>query len=113
MAGLWAGVAVVVIVGRFLFGAQNVQFSYSRLLHSAVPGVTNNMWFNFDLSAANLADQLPFRVDLLGRSSSGPGRAIRGVRHAPLAILYWTFNLLAIVAVFTLWRDAVDPTVGA
>ncbi len=110
MTVLWAGVVVMVVVGRALFGAQNVAFSYTRLLNAAVPGETGNMWFNFDLSSANLEDRLPFRLDLLGAKALGhAAEQFVSFDSAPFALFFWTFNVLAIVALLTLWRDRRQP----
>lgn len=97
-------------LGRIAFGAVNVDFSYARLAQTAVPGATGNMWFNFDLSPANLADDLPFRLDLL------PGKLIGHLAEqfvtfdsAPFAVFFWTFNLLTLVALVMLWRCRRRP----
>lgn len=110
MVGLSGAVAVLVIVGRSLFGAQNVNFSYTRLVNTAVPGATDNMWFNFDLSSANLEDRLPFRADLLGAKVIGHlGEQFVSFDSLPFALFFWTFNLLSIVALITLWRNRRRP----
>lgn len=101
---------VVVALADVAFAADNVRFSYTRLLHAAVPGSTSNMWFNFDLSPESLADRLPFDPGLVA-GKLGEHLAEQFVRFdsPAFAVFYWTFNLLAIVAVVMLWRCRHRP----
>lgn len=109
-AAMTLAVLAVIASAQVLFPADNVTFSYARLMNTAVPGLTDNMWFNFDLSSANLADRLPFRWDLLPAKVAGH-LADQFVRFdsLPLALFYWIFNSLAIVAVAMLWRARHRP----
>ena len=84
--GLVVAIAMLfVVAGSFLFAADQVHFSYARMLNTAVPGSTTNMWFNFDLSAANLTDRLPFELGLLANqtrwSSHGTVHHLRESGH--------------------------------
>jgi hypothetical protein len=99
-----ASMAVVAVAG-LAFANDNVRFSYTRLIHAAVPGSTSNMWFNFDLSAANIADQLPFDPGLVA-AKLGQDLLEQFVRFdsAAFALFYWTFNGLTLVAIVMLWR---------
>ena len=108
--GIVAAAIAVVVMAQVMFGADNVRFSYTRLLHTAVPGQTNNMWLNFDLSPSNLADRLPFDVGLLVSKAVGH-LAEQFVRFdsLPFALFYWTFNILTVVAFVMLWRCRDRP----
>jgi hypothetical protein len=104
-------VAVAVVAGGFwvasatLLGQENVHPSYTRLLHTAVPGQTDNMWFNFDLSPASLADRLSFDPGLLVTKLAGHIRdQLVAFDSVPAALFYWTFNILAGLAIVALWR---------
>ncbi len=100
----------IVWLGRVLLPGDNVSFSFARLVRTAVPGLTDNMWFNFDLSAANLADRLPFSWDLLPDKFVGHMAQQFVLFDSPgEAAFYWTFNVLALVAVVMLWRRWGDP----
>ncbi len=104
-AGLGVAVAAIVVAAQVAFGAESVHPSYARLLHTAVPGQTDNMWFNLDLSQANLTDRLPFDVGLLIPKLTGHlAEQLVAFDSVPAAVFYWTFNLLAIVAVVAAWR---------
>lgn len=106
-AGLILGATLLVVaVVNGLFAAENVEFSYTRLWHTAVPNRTDNMWFNFDLSDANLSKTLPFDLDLLGPKLAGHlAQQFVMFESAPLGVFYWTFNVLAIVAIAKLLRE--------
>ena len=107
---LGLGVVVVLLLGQALFPADNVAFSYSRLVQTAVPGMTDNMWFNFDLSNANIADTAPIRWDLLpGKLLGHLTDQVVGFESLPIGVFYWTFNLLALVAAAMLWRTRHQP----
>ena len=111
-SGLVAAVAAIVVAGQAVFAAQSVQVSYGRLLHTSVPGQTDNMWFNLDLSPLNLADQLPFDAGLLVTKLIGHVREqLVSFESVPVAVFYWTFNLLAIVAIVAAWRYRRTPRI--
>lgn len=100
---------VIAAVANSLLHAENVTFSYTRLWHTAVPDRTDNMWFNFDLSNANLSDSLPFDLGLLWPKLAGHlAEQLFRFDSAPIAVFYWTFNILAIVAIARLVRER-DP----
>jgi hypothetical protein len=101
--------APFVVGAGSLFGAENVNFSYTRLLHAAVPGQTDNMWFNFDLSPDNLEDRLPLELGLIVPKLTGHiAEQFVQFGSVPVAVFYWTFNLLTLVAVAALVRER-DP----
>jgi hypothetical protein len=102
--------AAIGAAAQVAFAADNVRFSYTRLLHAAVPGSTTNMWFNFDLSPANLADRLPFDVGLLvAKLGDHLAEQFVAFDNPAIALFYWTFNILAIVALVMLWRCRRRP----
>ncbi len=108
-AGLILGATILAVLAvSGLFAAENVQFSYTRLWHTAVPNQTDNMWFNFDLSSANLSDSLPFDPRLLGPKLVGHlAQQFVNFESAPVGVFYWTFNILALVAIAKfLWERA-------
>lgn len=109
--GLVGAVAVLfVVAGNVFFAADQVRFSYTRMLHTAVPGSTTNMWFNFDLSPANLADRLPFDLGLLATKLGGHLLEQFIIFESPIiALFYWTFNLLAFIAIVMFWRCRRRP----
>ena len=107
---------VVVLAGAgIVFAADNVRFSYTRLLHSAVPGATppdsaSNMWFNFDLSAANLADRMPFDAGLVvTKLTHNIVDQVLQFDSPAFALFFWIFNVLTIVALVMLWRCRHRP----
>jgi hypothetical protein len=103
--GLGVVAIAIVVLSQLVLPADNVRFSYGRLLHSAVPGSTSNMWFNFDLSPANLADRLPLDGSLLLAKLGGHlAEQFITFDSLPFAGFYWGFNLLVLIAVVTLWR---------
>ena len=103
--GLGVAAIAIVLVSQSIVPADNVRFSYGRLLHSAVPGSTSNMFFNFDLSPANLADRMPFDAGLLLSKLGGHLAEQFLVFDSPaFAAFYWGFNLLALIALVMLWR---------
>jgi hypothetical protein len=107
--GLVAVAIAIVALTQALVPADNVRFSYGRLLHSAVPGSTSNMWFNFDLSPANLADRLPMDAGLLVAKLGGHLAEQFVTFDSPaFAAFYWGFNVLALVAVAMLWHSRRD-----
>jgi hypothetical protein len=112
VSGAVVAAAVVVVVGAagLVFATDNVRFSYTRLLHADVPGSTSNMWFNFDLSPENLADRLPFDPGLVA-AKLGDHLVEQAVRFdsPAFALFFWTFNVLAIIAVVMLWRCRHRP----
>jgi hypothetical protein len=108
-AGLAVAAAIPILVREWLFGSESVQQSYGRLLHTAVPGQTDNMWFNFDLSPANIADALPLRAELILAKLQHVNEQFLVFPSVPLAVFYWTFNVLAILALIMLWRTRRDP----
>ena len=107
LTALLAAVALAITsAGQLMFAAANVRVSYTRLWHTAVPGRSDNMWFNFDLSSANLADQLPFDTDILVPKLVGHlAEQLVSFGSLQIAVFYWTFNALALVAVAKLWRE--------
>ncbi len=109
-AGLGVAAGAFAAAGQALFSAQNVDASYTRLLHTAVPGQTDNMWFNLDLSPANLANQLPFDAGLLAtKLVAHLADQLYAFDSLPVGLFYWTFNILAIVAVVAAWRERRSP----
>jgi hypothetical protein len=107
---LAATVVAIATSAQVVFAADNVRFSYTRLLHAAVPGDTSNMWFNFDLSAANLSDRLAFDPGLLvAKLGDHLAEQFIAFDNQAIALFYWTFNILAIVALVMLWRCRRRP----
>jgi hypothetical protein len=103
--GLGVVALAIVVISQSVVPADNVRFSYGRLLHSAVPGSTSNMFFNFDLSPANLADRLPFDGSLLLAKLGGHLAEQFVTFDSPaFAAFYWGFNLLVLIALVMLWR---------
>jgi hypothetical protein len=108
-AALTAGSLVVLGIGDQAFGQQNVRFSIARLLHTAVPGRTDNMWFNFDLSAANVEDRLPLALDLLiAKLPQRLAEQFVAFDNPMFGLSYWIFNGLAVLAIAMLWRRRHD-----
>jgi hypothetical protein len=108
--GLGVAAVAIVVVSQAVIPADNVRFSYGRLLHSAVPGSTSNMWFNFDLSPANLADRLPIDAGLLLAKLGGHLAEQFVIFDSPaFAAFYWGFNALVVIAIVMLWRSRRVP----
>jgi len=111
--GLALTAGLITLAGGVMFASENVDFSYSRLLHTAVPGRTDNMWFNFELSKANLDNALPLDLGLVwAKLSANLGEQLLRFDSLPVAAFFWTFNALAIVAAAALagtLRGARDP----
>jgi hypothetical protein len=104
-AGLAGLAAAFVVIEAAVLEAVNVTFSYGRLLHTAVPGQTGNMWFNFDLSAANLEDRLTLDLSLLpGKLAGHLAEQLFAFDDMATAVFFWTFNLLVGVALVMAWR---------
>jgi hypothetical protein len=102
--------AVAFATHRLMFENYNVTKSYTRLLHTAVPGQSDNMFFNFDLSPENLENRLPFDGGLLLLKLKGNLAAqFTEFINPAEATFYWTFNLLVITALATLWRMRRGP----
>jgi hypothetical protein len=108
---LAAAVGVATYLGQhFFFEKFNVEFSYTRLLHSAVPGRTDSMFYNFDLSAANLVNRLPFEVELLLlKLRANLAAQFVHFTNPVEAIFCWSLNGLVLVALATLWHCRREP----
>jgi hypothetical protein len=102
-----AVVAALIAYGgqKLLFSNINVEYGYTRLLHSAIPDLTDNMFLNFNLSPENLENRLPFSSELLVLKLKG-ALAAQFFKFDTLADagFYWTFNVLALIACVVLWR---------
>ena len=109
---LVVALAAVVPIGlaHLVFAHQNIAMSYTRLLHTDVPGVSDNMFFNFDLSPLNIDNALPFSFILLWKKILyNLGKQLFDFGNGMELFFYWSFNLLTLVALWALWRCRHRP----
>ncbi len=110
--GLVLGVTTIVLYGlaHVMFSHENVDHSYTRLLYTNVPGVSDNMSLNFDMSSANLQDTLHWDPKIfllkLGRNLD---EQFFLFANPVEAFFYWSFNLLTLIALWMLWRCRRRP----
>ncbi len=106
------GVTTIVLYGlaHVMFSHENVDHSYTRLLYTNVPGISDNMSLNFDMSTANLHDTLHWDPKIfllkLGRNLQEQFFAFGNPVEA---FFYWSFNLLTLIALWMLWRCRRRP----
>ena len=102
--------AAAMLMGDAAIGREQVEFSAMRLLHSAIPGATDNMWFNLAMSPANVEDRLPFRPELLPiKLAANVETQLTGGGVPTILLFFWSANVLAIGALVGLWRVRRDP----
>jgi 4-amino-4-deoxy-L-arabinose transferase-like glycosyltransferase len=110
--GLVLGVTTIALYGlaHVMFSHENVSHSYMRLLYTNVPGMSDNMSMNFDMSSVNLHDTLHLDPNiLLLKLAHNLEEQVFLFANPMEAFFYWSFNMLTLIALWMLWRCRRRP----